>query len=107
VPAIFWWSHHSLTPPAARLFRLLPLHPGPGARGQCGGGGRTRLRRHADRTSAAGRARDSDARPGPRRPASGSRPTPRVRHRAKRRGGHPNETPRSPGYAAFGWTDRT
>jgi DNA-binding SARP family transcriptional activator/tetratricopeptide (TPR) repeat protein len=27
--AVFSWSHESLTPPAARLFRLLGLHPGP------------------------------------------------------------------------------
>jgi DNA-binding SARP family transcriptional activator/Tfp pilus assembly protein PilF len=27
--AVFSWSYHALTPPAARLFRLLGLHPGP------------------------------------------------------------------------------
>jgi hypothetical protein len=27
--AVFSWSHESLTPPAARMFRLLGLHPGP------------------------------------------------------------------------------
>lgn len=27
--AVFSWSYHTLTPPAARLFRLLGLHPGP------------------------------------------------------------------------------
>ncbi|MFF8480935.1 BTAD domain-containing putative transcriptional regulator [Streptomyces antibioticus] len=29
VRAAFSWSYHALTPPAARLFRLLALHPGP------------------------------------------------------------------------------
>ncbi|MEU6541014.1 BTAD domain-containing putative transcriptional regulator [Streptomyces sp. NPDC047000] len=29
VRAVFSWSYHSLTPDAARLFRLLGLHPGP------------------------------------------------------------------------------
>jgi len=29
VRAVFSWSHQGLTPPAARLFRLLGLHPGP------------------------------------------------------------------------------
>jgi DNA-binding SARP family transcriptional activator/tetratricopeptide (TPR) repeat protein len=29
VRAVFSWSHDALTPPAARLFRLLSLHPGP------------------------------------------------------------------------------
>jgi len=29
VQAVFSWSYHALTPPAARLFRLLGLHPGP------------------------------------------------------------------------------
>jgi hypothetical protein len=29
VRAVFSWSYHALTPPAARLFRLLGLHPGP------------------------------------------------------------------------------
>ncbi|MBB6550133.1 AfsR/SARP family transcriptional regulator [Nonomuraea rubra] len=29
LPAAFSWSYHALTPPAARLFRLLALHPGP------------------------------------------------------------------------------
>jgi len=29
VPAVFSWSYQALTPPAARLFRLLGLHPGP------------------------------------------------------------------------------
>jgi DNA-binding SARP family transcriptional activator/tetratricopeptide (TPR) repeat protein len=29
VRAVFSWSYHSLTPAAARLFRLLGLHPGP------------------------------------------------------------------------------
>ncbi|WP_232838820.1 AfsR/SARP family transcriptional regulator [Streptomyces geranii] len=29
VPAVFSWSYHALTPDAARLFRLLALHPGP------------------------------------------------------------------------------
>ncbi|MBB5867568.1 DNA-binding SARP family transcriptional activator/tetratricopeptide (TPR) repeat protein [Allocatelliglobosispora scoriae] len=29
VRAVFSWSYRSLTPPAARLFRLLGLHPGP------------------------------------------------------------------------------
>lgn len=27
--AVFSWSYHALSPPAARLFRLLGLHPGP------------------------------------------------------------------------------
>jgi DNA-binding SARP family transcriptional activator/tetratricopeptide (TPR) repeat protein len=27
--AVFSWSHETLTPPAARMFRLLGLHPGP------------------------------------------------------------------------------
>jgi DNA-binding SARP family transcriptional activator len=27
--AVFWWSYRTLTAPAARLFRLLALHPGP------------------------------------------------------------------------------
>jgi Tfp pilus assembly protein PilF/transcriptional regulator with XRE-family HTH domain len=27
--AVFSWSYHTLSPPAARLFRLLGLHPGP------------------------------------------------------------------------------
>jgi tetratricopeptide (TPR) repeat protein len=30
VQAVFSWSYQALTPPAARLFRLLGLHPGPG-----------------------------------------------------------------------------
>jgi tetratricopeptide (TPR) repeat protein len=29
IQAVFSWSYHTLTPPAARLFRLLGLHPGP------------------------------------------------------------------------------
>jgi DNA-binding SARP family transcriptional activator/tetratricopeptide (TPR) repeat protein len=29
VRAVFSWSHQALSPPAARLFRLLGLHPGP------------------------------------------------------------------------------
>jgi tetratricopeptide (TPR) repeat protein len=29
LPAVFSWSYHTLSPPAARLFRLLGLHPGP------------------------------------------------------------------------------
>src|SRR5262249_36301247 len=29
VRAVFSWSYHALTPQAARLFRLLGLHPGP------------------------------------------------------------------------------
>lgn len=29
VRAVFSWSYHALTPPAARLFRLLGSHPGP------------------------------------------------------------------------------
>jgi tetratricopeptide (TPR) repeat protein len=29
IQAVFSWSYHSLTPAAARLFRLLGLHPGP------------------------------------------------------------------------------
>src|SRR5262249_58704882 len=29
VRAVFSWSYHALTPAAARLFRLLGLHPGP------------------------------------------------------------------------------
>ncbi|WP_020524700.1 ATP-binding protein [Catelliglobosispora koreensis] len=29
VQAVFSWSYHNLTPPAARLFRLLGCHPGP------------------------------------------------------------------------------
>jgi len=29
VRAVFSWSYHALAPPAARLFRLLGLHPGP------------------------------------------------------------------------------
>lgn len=29
IRAVFSWSHAALTPPAARLFRLLGLHPGP------------------------------------------------------------------------------
>jgi tetratricopeptide (TPR) repeat protein/transcriptional regulator with XRE-family HTH domain len=31
VRAVFSWSYRALTPPAARLFRLLGLHPGPDA----------------------------------------------------------------------------
>ncbi|MGW0872167.1 AfsR/SARP family transcriptional regulator [Streptomyces sp. NPDC002740] len=31
VRAVFSWSYHALTPDAARLFRLLALHPGPDA----------------------------------------------------------------------------
>jgi DNA-binding SARP family transcriptional activator/tetratricopeptide (TPR) repeat protein len=30
VRGVFSWSYHTLTPPAARLFRLLGLHPAPG-----------------------------------------------------------------------------
>ncbi|MFF3437691.1 BTAD domain-containing putative transcriptional regulator [Streptosporangium sp. NPDC002721] len=30
VGAVFSWSYRALTPPAARLFRLVALHPGPG-----------------------------------------------------------------------------
>ncbi|MGH3911339.1 MAG: ATP-binding protein, partial [Pseudonocardiaceae bacterium] len=29
IRAVFSWSYHQLSPPAARLFRLLGLHPGP------------------------------------------------------------------------------
>jgi DNA-binding SARP family transcriptional activator/tetratricopeptide (TPR) repeat protein len=29
IRAVFSWSYHALSPPAARLFRLLGLHPGP------------------------------------------------------------------------------
>jgi DNA-binding SARP family transcriptional activator/Tfp pilus assembly protein PilF len=31
VRSVFSWSYHTLSPPAARLFRLLGLHPGPDA----------------------------------------------------------------------------
>ena len=37
VQAVFSWSYRSLTPAAARLFRLLGCHPGPGHRGRRGG----------------------------------------------------------------------
>ena len=33
VRAVFWWSYRGLPPPAARLFRLLGLHPGTDADG--------------------------------------------------------------------------
>ena len=43
VRAVFFWSYRLLSPAAARLFRLLSLHPGPGhlaARGRQPGSAR-------------------------------------------------------------------
>ena len=91
VRAVFSWSYRQLSPDAARLFRLLGLHPGPDIsvprRGQPG-----RDRRAASPPPAARagpRAPDHRAR---RRPVRLPRPAPRLR----RRPGHGHRRPASP-----------
>ena len=79
VRAVFSWSYRALGPDAARLFRLLGLHPGPDTSAPAAGQPRRHPRPYGPR--AAGR-------PGPRRPARRTdtgpvrlpRPAGRLRH---------------------------